>query len=182
MRQTQTVLLMKKGWRWMAEKRANQSMAYRREPERYYIDGNTARRLNEQPETPKRRNKAVQPRPKQRTVQHKKRVSVFALKYTLFLVTSVGIILAACFMYLHSSSVLKKNEQAVTALQSQLQTVQEQNNSLKESLNKTIDLDEIYQIATGRLGMVYAGEDQVIYYDSSNNDYIRQYESIPGGK
>lgn len=141
--------------------------------ERYYIDGNTARRLNEQPETPKRRNKAV---------QHKKRVSVFDLKYTLFLVTSVGITLAACFMYLHSSSVLKKNEQAVTALQSQLQTVQEQNNSLKESLNKTIDLDEIYQIATGRLGMVYAGEDQVIYYDSSNNDYIRQYESIPGGK
>ena len=106
----------------------------------------------------------------------------FDLKYTLFLVTSVGITLAACFMYLHSSSVLKKNEQAVTALQSQLQTVQEQNNSLKESLNKTIDLDEIYQIATGRLGMVYAGEDQVIYYDSSNNDYIRQYESIPGGK
>ena len=177
MRQAQTVLLMKKGWRWMAEKRANQSMAYRREPERYYIDGNTARRLNEQPETPKRRNKAVQSRPKQRTVQHKKRVSVFDLKYTLFLVTSVGITLAACFMYLHSSSVLKKNEQAVTALQSQLQTVQEQNNSLKESLNKTIDLDEIYQIATGRLGMVYAGEDQVIYYD-----YIRQYESIPGGK
>ena len=171
MRQAQTVLLMKKGWRWMAEKRANQSMAYRREPERYYIDGNTARRLNEQPETPKRRNKAVQSRPKQRTVQHKKRVSVFDLKYTLFLVTSV-----------HSSSVLKKNEQAVTALQSQLQTVQEQNNSLKESLNKTIDLDEIYQIATGRLGMVYAGEDQVIYYDSNNNDYIRQYESIPGGK
>ena len=38
----------------MAEKRANQSMAYRREPERYYIDGNTARRLNEQPETPKK--------------------------------------------------------------------------------------------------------------------------------
>ena len=175
MRQAQTVLLMNKGWRWMAEKRANQSMAYRREPERYYIDGNTARRLNEQPETPKRRNKAVQSRPKQRTVQHKKRVSVFDLKYTLFLVTSVGITLAACFMYLHSSSVLKKNEQAVTALQ-------EQNNSLKESLNKTIDLDEIYQIATGRLGMVYAGEDQVIYYDSSNNDYIRQYESIPGGK
>ena len=66
----------------MAEKRANQSMAYRREPERYYIDGNTARRLNEQPETPKRRNKAVQSRPKQRTVQHKKRVSVFDLKYT----------------------------------------------------------------------------------------------------
>ena len=167
----------------MAEKRANRSAAYRREPERYYIDGNTARRLNEEPETPKRRHtQSVQSQPKKQTVQHKKRVSAFDLKYTLFLVASVGITLATCFAYLHSNSVLKKNEQAVATLQSQLQTVQEQNNSLKESLNKTIDLDEIYQIATGRLGMVYAGEDQVIYYDSSNNDYIRQYESIPGGK
>lgn len=72
----------------MAEKRANQSDGLSKRAERYYIDGNTARRLNEQPETPKRRNKAVQSRPKKRTVQHKKRVSVFDLKYTLFLVTS----------------------------------------------------------------------------------------------
>ena len=166
----------------MSERRVNRSGDYQRESERYYIDGNTARRLREEPVQPKRRTVSAQPKSDPKPIQHKKRVSAFDLKYTLFLVTSVGITLATCFMYLHSNSILNKHEREVTALQTQLQTVQEQNNSLKESLNKTIDLDEIYQTATGRLGMVYAGEDQVIYYDSSNDDYIRQYESIPGGK
>lgn len=161
----------------MAEKRANRSVTYRKDPERYYIDGNTARRLNEQPEMPKKKTTRAQTQPV--TIKHKKRVSAFDLKYTLFLVLSVGITLGTCFMYLHSNSALKDSEQNVAALQTQLQTLQEQNNSLKGSLNTTIDLDQIYQIATGELGMVYADESQIIYYNSSNNDYVRQYESIP---
>ena len=83
-------------------------------------------------------------------------------------------------MYMRSNSELTRTEQSVAALQSQLQDIQEQNNSLKESLSTTIDLDEVYQIATKRLGMVYADEKQVIYYNSSNSDYVRQYEAIPG--
>lgn len=163
----------------MAEKRASRSATYRRDPERYYIDGNTARRLNEQPEMPRRTTKNIQVEPKTVTVKHKKRVSAFDLKYTLFLVVSVGITLGTCFMYLHSNSALKNSEQNVTALQTQLQTLQEQNSSLKGSLNTTIDLDQVYQIATGELGMVYADESQIIYYNSNNDDYVRQYESIP---
>lgn len=163
----------------MAEKRSNQSAMHRRETERYYIDGNTARRLNEQPQIPKRTKKNIQEQPKQAPVRHKKRVSAFDLKYTLFLVVSVGITLGTCFMYLHSNSALSDAKQNVTALQTQLQTLQEQNTSLKGSLNPSIDLDQIYQIATGELGMVYADESQIIYYNSSNDDYVRQYESIP---
>ena len=72
----------------MAEKRSNQSAMHRRETERYYIDGNTARRLNEQPQIPKRTKKNIQEQPKQAPVRHKKRVSAFDLKYTLFLVVS----------------------------------------------------------------------------------------------
>ena len=163
----------------MAEKRANRSATYRRDPERYYIDGNTARRLNEQPEMPRKTTENTQEKPKAAPVAHKKRVSAFDLKYTLFLVVSVGITIGSCFMYLHSNSILKDSEQQVTALQTQLQTLQEQNSSLKGSLNTTIDLDQVYQIATGKLGMVYADESQIIYYNSSNDDYVRQYESIP---
>ena len=92
---------------------------------------------------------------------------------------SVGITLGTCFMYLHSNSALSDAKQNVTVLQTQLQTLQEQNTSLKGSLNTSIDLDQIYQIATGELGMVYADESQIIYYNSSNDDYVRQYESIP---
>ena len=57
----------------MAEKRANRSATYRRDPERYYIDGNTARRLNEQPEIPRRTTKNIQAEPKPVTVKHKEK-------------------------------------------------------------------------------------------------------------
>ena len=151
----------------------------RRESERYYIDGNTARRLNVQPE-PQKKKKKQQVRQQKPEIRHEKRVSAFDLRYTLFLIVSVGITLGTCFMYMRSNSELTRTEQSVAALQSQLQDIQEQNNFLKESLNTTIDLEEVYQIATKRLGMVYANEEQVIYYNSSNSDYVRQYESIPG--
>ncbi len=151
----------------------------RRESERYYIDGNTARRLNVQPE-PQKKKKKQQVRQQEPEIRHEKRVSVFDLRYTLFLIISVGITLGTCFMYMRSNSELTRAERSVAALQSQLQDIQEQNNSLKESLNTTIDLEEVYQIATKRLGMVCANEEQVIYYNSSNSDYVRQYESIPG--
>lgn len=165
----------------MTENREHEMNRRHRESERYYIDGNTARRLNTQPE-PRRRAKNQQVEQQEPVIRHEKRVSAFDLKYTLFLIISVVITLGTCFMYMHSNSELTKTEQSVAALQSQLKDVQEQNNSLKESLSTTIDLERIYQIATGRLGMVYADENQVIYYNSSNSDYVRQYESIPGKK
>lgn len=163
----------------MTEKRSNQTVKRRRESERYYIDGNTVRRLHDQPDPPKRKKKQ-QVHQQETEIHREKRVSAFDLRYTLFLIISVGITLGTCFMYMRSNSGLTRTEQSVAALQSQLQDIQEQNNSLKESLSTTIDLDEVYQIATKRLGMVYADEKQVIYYNSSNSDYVRQYEAIPG--
>ncbi|MGN0204131.1 MAG: hypothetical protein ACI4BB_06290 [Coprococcus sp.] len=162
----------------MTENHGNNIARRRRESERYYIDGNTARRLNIQSEPQRKKNQQV--RQQEPEIRHEKRVSAFDLKYTLFLIVSVGITLGTCFMYMRSNSELTRTERSVAALQSQLQDIQEQNNSLKESLNVTIDLEEVYQIATKRLGMVYASEEQVIYYNSSNSDYVRQYESIPG--
>ena len=33
-------------------------------------------------------------------------------------------------------------------------------------------LDDIYNVATNELGMVYAKRGQIIYYDSANEDYV----------
>lgn len=162
----------------MTEERRNRSGS-RRQSERYYIDGNTARQLKREPETRRRKQQEQQAKPE---IRHEKRVSAFDLKYTLFLVVSIGITLGTCFMYMHSNAELRRTEQSVAALQSQLQTIQEQNLAMEESMNTTIDLDKVYQTATKKFGMIYAGEDQVIYYNSSNSDYVRQYESIPGNK
>lgn len=179
----------------MAENRNRSAEGRRRQSERYYIDGNTARRLNTESEMERRRRRRLREQRRQAerkqaeqvqqekpVIRREKRVAVFDLKYTLFLVVSVGITLGTCLMYMRSDAELTRMEQSVAALQTQLQDIQDKNRNMEESLNVTIDLNEVYREATGRLGMVYAGEDQVIYYNSSNSDYVRQYESIPGKK
>ena len=43
----------------------------------------------------------------------------------------------------------------------------------------SVDLNQIRKTAIEELGMVYAGADQVVFYDSHTNDYVRQYGEIP---
>ena len=174
----------------MTDNRGNQTIRHRRESERYDIDGNTARRLRTQSDTRRRERERYEARripryenearPVKAEIRHEKRESAYDLMYTVFLMASVGITLLVCIVYMYANTRLTKAEQSVAVLQSQLQEIQEQNTSLQESLSTTIDLNEVYRIATKRMGMVYPDEDQIIYYDSSNSDYVRQYESIPG--
>ncbi len=42
-----------------------------------------------------------------------------------------------------------------------------------------MDLEEIRQKATGELGMVYPGKDQIIYFEVDSSDYMNQYQDIP---
>ena len=53
------------------------------------------------------------------------------------------------------------------------------NSALENRISTLVDLDYIYQVATEELGMTYASDDQVIYYDKSESEYVRQYEDIP---
>ena len=42
-----------------------------------------------------------------------------------------------------------------------------------------MDLEYIYKTATEEMGMVPAAEDQVIYFDRTESEYVRQNEDIP---
>ena len=53
------------------------------------------------------------------------------------------------------------------------------NDALETRINTSIDLDNIYKIATEELGMVYANKDQVRMYNKTESEYVRQYEDIP---
>ena len=42
-----------------------------------------------------------------------------------------------------------------------------------------MDLDHIYDVATKELGMVYANKNQILLYDKTESEYVRQYEDVP---
>ena len=160
-------------------KQRTQTVSKRRYYESY-VDGNTVRKIEPAYERPVRKTARPQPQKKEIVVGYEKREAVLGLRYTLFLIVSLALILGFCVIYMNANIQLSRVKRDVMREQTRLSEIQEENAALSaEAADFSINLEEIYEIATGELGMVYAGEDQIIYYDSSNSDYIRQFGEIP---
>ena len=163
--------------------------------ERYYIDGSTVRKVREVPvytEEPRRRpqrnpQRTPERSPQKRTAAEKqKKISAkadkalaFDMRYTMFVMTSVLIVIAACVLMLHMEASINEKKSNINALESELETIEDDNAALKLSLESMYSLDDIYNVATSELGMVYAKKGQIVYYESANEDYVKQYQDIP---
>ena len=163
--------------------------------ERYYIDGSTVRKVKEVPvytEVPRRKPQREPQRTPQRVPQRKtsgesqKKISAkadkalaFDMRYTMFVMASVLIIIAACVLMLNMEASINEKKSNINALESQLESIEDDNAALKLSLESMYSLDEIYDVATNELGMVYAKKGQIVYYESANEDYVKQYQDIP---
>ena len=143
-----------------------------------YTDGNTVRKLNTIPkEAPKRVKK--RPRTSEQVRRNQETVMAFDLSFTLFLATFVLLATLSCVSYLKVQAKVLQQTKTVAAMEVELNKLQCENDAAKERLNSAVDLSYIYKVATKELGMVYPSNNQVIYYESSHSDYVKQYEDIP---
>ena len=67
----------------------------------------------------------------------------------------------------------------IAALEAQLSELRTENDDEYNRVTTSVDLEEVRDIAINELGMVYAGADQVVLYDSEGSDYMKQYAEIP---
>ena len=58
-------------------------------------------------------------------------------------------------------------------------TIKSENDSLLYDIADDINLNEVYRIAVGQLGMVYPNNNQIIEFKSAGDGYVRQYDNIP---
>ena len=100
--------------------------------------------------------------------RNQERAMYMDLPYVIMLTLASICTLYLCVNYLHLQAREEKREKMRT-----------ENDALETSINTSIDLNEIYEIATKELGMVYAKKDQVLLYDKTESEYVRQYEDIP---
>ena len=56
----------------------------------------------------------------------------------------------------------------------QLTNLRSENDEHYTRVTSSIDLKHIEEVARGELGMTYAGDGQVVVYDSVGNDYMRR--------
>ena len=137
-----------------------------------YVHGNTARKVNE----PVRRNR---PYHVQEPSVRKKRHHM-SLGYLLFLSMAVVLMGLTLTWYISLQSQITGSVKNIATLQSQLNTLKQENDEAYNRANGNVDLDEVKRIAIQEYGMTYATEGQIVTYsDGGGNDYVRQIAPIP---
>ena len=98
----------------------------------------------------------------------------------LFLVFTVSAVMLfmglLCFRYIQLQTEVNTR---IHKIEVQLDKLRQKNDALQNAINTSVNPEEVYEIATKELGMVYPGENQVIEYKKSESEYVRQYENIP---
>ena len=137
---------------------------------------------------PERRSGHIQTAPQEdplrgprSTAVRRNRKNLFTMDLPYLVMLSAAAIAAAfiCCRYLRVQSSITAHIKSIEAKEAQLEVIKNANDALEGRINTMINLDQIYQVATQELGMVYAGRSQIIRYDRTESEYVRQYEDIP---
>lgn len=139
-----------------------------------YIEGNTVRKT-EPVERPRRREEPRR-RVRRRVKEKVQYVNVF---YMVFVVAAACMLLWSCVNYLQLQAETTSRMKNIASLEMQLEELKKENDDNYTRIMTSVDLDYIKDVAINELGMVYAGEDQVILYDGKTRDYVRQNQEIP---
>lgn len=169
-----------------------------------YVDGNTARRLQETPvrnprpsrqATPARRKKQANPR-KNTEVQkaersrqlsrqaqrNREKAMSMSRGFVVFLAVVCVAVLYFCINFLQVRTEISASMKRAAALETELTQLREDNDAYYSQVVSNVDLNKIKKIAIGRLGMKYPSDDQVKTYQTSRSSYVRQYQDIPESK
>ncbi len=144
---------------------------------RMVVEGNTVRR--EERSGQRRRQEEKKTLGRARLRQNRERAQKLNVPSLVAMGAAAVAVVLLCANYLQIQSGITSSQKSISQLESQLQSLRTDNSALENRISTLVDLDYIYQVATEELGMTYASDDQVIYYDKSESEYVRQYEDIP---
>lgn len=148
-----------------------------------YVEGNTVRKLNTMPErAPREERERVRERQQRisRSVQENRRRALqMSPGYVLFLTAAVALTLGVCAMFIQLQSEISTRMRNVAALESQILDMKTDNDATMNRIETSVNMEDIKNAAMNELGMVYPGQDQIVYFEVDANDYMNQYQDIP---
>ena len=145
----------------------------------FYVYGNTVRQAEP---VPARRPKARPTEPKRtsrQVVKNRNRAMSISPAYAVFLTIAAVCAVFVCVLYLSLQSEVVNRSENVTALQEELATLTEENDTRYNAAADSVNLEEVRDKAMNEMGMVYASEGTVVKYERTSGDYVRQYSDIP---
>lgn len=149
-----------------------------------YVDGNTVRkaetvpdyRRNREEERRKREQRRHKEYVARRNREHAMRMN---LGYVLFLAAAAMVTALVAVSYIRIQSDVSSRMKRIASLESQIVSLKADNDAALKRINAEVDLEQVKNTAINELGMIYAGEDQIVYYTVEDDDYMNQYGEIP---
>lgn len=157
-----------------------------------YVDGNTVRKVQPAVETDREKSLREEQREYALEMERKKRRRQMRMQRekmrnmdlfsVLFLSLAIFLTAYVCVGYLEAQSKLTSMSKQVADMERNIINIKQENKVAAEEIFTEVDLDYVYKRATGKLGMVHPNENQIITYESTDSDSVKQYGEIPGEK
>lgn len=152
----------------------------RRTASAVYVDGNTVRQSELNQAKPLLKEDARREYRKSHQVRRNQEKALYMDGPYVFVLTIAALAaLLLCVNYLHVQASITARMAHIEELELKLEHLKSENDALQTRIDTYVDLEYVYKVATEELGMVYANKDQVLLYDKTESEYVRQYEDIP---
>lgn len=99
--------------------------------------------------------------------------------YVVFLALISIATVFMCVRYLRLKETITAQVTANEKLESRLISIRSENDALLEYVNNDVDWNYIKDTAINKLGMKYATEDQIVWYNTDDCCYVKQYQEVP---
>ncbi len=150
-----------------------------RQQKYYYEDGSAARNLEHSLPTRETYFEEII-REHQRHIRERKREHSFVIHlnkvYTVYF--AIGLLITGVFFvsYVHLQNSITTSMNNIARLEQNIATLKEDNSATASRISTATNLTHVKQVAMNELGMVYATNDQIVYYEVETEDFMDSYE------
>lgn len=145
-----------------------------------YEDGNAVRKLSELPLEEERQEAPV--RVSRKTQRNRRRARSMGKGYVAFLTVVCAATVMVCVNFLQLKAEITTQNEQVVSLETKLSKLKADNDAYYNTAMASVSMDTVKDAALTRLGMTYADESQVFFYDVKGNSYVRQFTDVPTAK
>ena len=140
----------------------------------YSVDGSVIRELQDESYEIREKSQEVS----RQTRKNHGRAKNVGLKYVIALSMLCTLMVMLCINYLQLRSRLITLNESIARKETRLRELQEDNEAEYQKIISSVTMDDVRDTALNKLGMHYATETQIRYYDADDDSYVRQYESV----
>lgn len=162
-----------------SDRRVDSSERAERYPQDDYEEGSALRKLSAVPQELPGEYPEEQPVRRQRTAGRRARNAQITPRFLIGTVVLCAAMVAFVVGFLCLKEKIIEQNRHIASLENQINNLKSDNDAYYNKVMASVDLEAIREAAMDRLGMKYAEESQIQYYDTDGSSYVRQYQEVP---